>query len=279
MFIKQCKGKDYDKLPRTITLEDYYYVSTKYDGHYCQIHKKGEEVKFFTSGGKEFTHELIADKLSKIKNMDFVLECEYIADSTGKHGMRGKAAKLTTYRTNFNKGIANVGLGTSKDVFKIFDIISYHPFKNRWELLQDIIQPAIKDIEQLDIVTHYGPYNWTACVLMKRDKIDAGYEGVVLKSPTHMYQPGKRVNTAIKLKSKPTADLKCIGVNEGEGKYVGMIGSLILLGDDGKIVSVGSGLDDHMRSFKEEYYIGKTIEIGYESIKDTYIQPIFKAVR
>ena len=70
-----------------------------------------------------------------------------------------------------------------------------------------------------------------------------------------------------------------MGITEGEGKYKGMIGSLVLQDASGRIVSVGSGLSDAYRSKASIAYIGKVIEIEYEQILDTYIQPTFVTVR
>jgi len=106
-----------------------------------------------------------------------------------------------------------------------------------------------------------------------------GMEGAMLKSPDHIYKVGKRVNDCIKLKPRHTVDLLCIGIEDGEGKYDGMIGSLLLKDSKGMVVSAGSGLVDEQRKLPKEYFIGKVVEIYYEQILDTYIQPIIKCIR
>ena len=45
-----------------------------------------------------------------------------------------------------------------------------------------------------------------------------------------------------------------------------MIGSLVLKDSKGRIVKVGSGLDDNDRSKKQPDFIGKVIEVEYEQI-------------
>jgi len=68
-FIKQCKGKQIDKLPASKQpYEDkMYYLSKKLDGHYVQIHIDtiARDVKFYTSGAKEFFLSDIAEQLLK----------------------------------------------------------------------------------------------------------------------------------------------------------------------------------------------------------------------
>jgi ATP-dependent DNA ligase len=275
-MIKQCKGKDIEKVPKSKLLQDGWYVSIKYDGHYVQIHKKGNNVTFFTSGGKEFYIEHIADELCNLNpNVDFIIECEYIADTTGKLGCRGSAAKLTTYRTNFAKGLES-GSIVGKDIFKVFDIIIEGiPFYIRNMTLN-----------QLNLGTHCEK----ACTIREKpfklenidvnSFLDEGYEGLYLKHKDHIYEPGKRVNTAIKLKGRKTADLLCLGMEPGEGKYEGMIGSLILIDTKGRVVRVGSGLNDSDRLMAFDLaFKDRVIEIEYEQILDTYIQPTYLRVR
>ena len=273
-MIKQCKGKDLDKVPVSRLGKDaYWLVSVKYDGNYIQIHKKGNEVKFFTSGNKEFYWRDIANYLV-INNIgrDFILEGEYIANTKGKLGDRTKAAKLTTYRTNFNKGIVMDLPGDEKVM--IFDLIDTNlKFKKRLNKLRDLNLPY-----NLQLVKHQLATFPNLDKLSKEARLE-GYEGIYAKTINHMYLPGKRVNNAIKLKLRPTADLLCIDVEPGEGKYEGMIGSLVLKDSKGRIVKVGSGLDDSDRMKEPNYFIGKVIEIEYEQILDTYIQPAFVTIR
>lgn len=116
--------------------------------------------------------------------------------------------------------------------------------------------------------------------ILASDYTKEGWEGLYLKHRTHIYEPGKRLNTAIKLKYRPTADLVCIGIEYGIGKYEGMIGSLILKDKEGLVVSVGSGLADIERKITDEtFWVGKIIEISYEQKLDTYIQPIYISYR
>jgi len=285
-MIPQCKGKDLAKVPLS-KLEDEFIGSIKYDGHYTQIHKVGNKVRFFTSGGKEFYLAHIANELLNLfnANIDFVLEAEYIANTTGKLGNRGKAAKLTTYRTNFEKGIDNSCV-PGEDIFKVFDCISYSDNSNGDYMIENL--PFISRLEylksiylggHLQLVMFTSIFSLSELKKLAKDYVNDGYEGMYLKSPQHRYLPGKRVNDAIKLKLRPTADLLCVGINDGEGKYEGMIGSLVLVDSVGRTVNVGSGLDDSQRQVNIYNYIDEVIEIEYEQILDTYIQPTFVSIR
>lgn len=272
MMIPQSKGKDLDKVPKSKLLLDGYYLSIKYDGNYVQIHKKGDTVKFYTSGGKPFYIANIAEELIELNpGVDFILEAEYINESSGKLGQRRKAAKLTTYRTMFGKAKS---LASEDEKFMVFDVIKIGTFAERLDTLVNI-----KGGRHCETAVQYGPYSLEECKDSAKGFIKRGFEGVYLKHKDHEYYAGKRVNNAIKLKMRPTVDLLCTGVIAGEGKYTGMIGSLELTDSFGRVVCVGSGLSDLDRSGSVTNYLDKVIEIEYEQIMDTYIQPTFVRVR
>ena len=285
-MIPQSKGKDLGKVPVS-KLDDLYYSSIKYDGHYVQIHKKNNQIKFFTSGGKEFYIDHIAEELiNNNPNIDFIIENEYIADTDGKLGSRGKAAKLTTYRTDFIKGINSITT-PGKDIFKAFDIISLDIPSINIKITPETcnFRNRLCCFKYLNLGTHIekvrfvGPINLVDCKNLASVEVKIGFEGLFLKSTNHIYYPGKRVNNAIKLKIRPTADLLCISITRGEGKYDSMIGSLGLQDSEGRLVFVGSGLSDYDRGREAMYFIGSVIEISYEQILDTYIQPIYVGIR
>ena len=276
--IKQNKGKDLHKIPKSKLVDGIYILSKKYDGHYVQIKYDGTSVQFWTSGGKEFYLSGMASDIIQSDLKPFHIECEFNYDCEGKLGDRGKSAILTTHRTNFLKGISDRG-EPHKHIFRILDILDlpntifYHrtlSIKERfgdwdkWFMVPTFITCPSLEAAQLTVERWYRE----------------GYEGGMLKNPEHIYQPGKRTNDIIKLKPRPTADLLCIDWKEGTGKYVGMIGSLLLRDFEGRTVWAGSGLDDSAREVsKVDSYLNKVWEIEYERIDDTYIQPIIKRPR
>lgn len=271
-FIPQCKGKDISDVPASKLLKSGWYYGIKYDGNYVQIHKELGVIRFFTSGGEEFYLPEVADELLLYSD-DFIIECEYIAESLGRLGDRRKAAKLTTYRTEFKKGIRSKAV-IGRDTFKVFDVIDLtKSFKDRKDFLT-----LFRKGDFCNPVSYSIPMDLDKTISETFTRM--GYEGIFFKHETHMYLPGKRVNLGIKDKgSRPTADLLCIDVIGGTGKYHGQVGSLELRDVSGRLVSVGSGLSDSDRAKPYDYYIGKTIEIAYEQILITYIQPTFICVR
>jgi DNA ligase-1 len=100
------------------------------------------------------------------------------------------------------------------------------------------------------------------------DLIDQGLEGLILKSPKHLYT-FKRSADWVKLKEIKTADLQCVDYVQGTGKYQGMIGALAcegLVEGQHVTVNVGSGLTDEDRQHHPSDFIARTIEVKYNSI-------------
>jgi len=280
-MIAQNKGKDIQKIPTSRLRDVLYYGSTKYDGNYIQIHKTGNTIKFFTSGNKEFYLKDLADELVYLNtDVNFKIELEFIGKTSGKLGSRGDCT-TTTWRTNFVKGIEQ---NCGENRFKLFRLISYNTGdiiidmqadeKTRWDYARRITLP--KHIESV----YKHKMTLRAAKIFAEKKRRAGWEGAMLVAVDSTYLPGKRVNDIIKIKPRPTADLLCIDYEVGEGKYYGLLGSLVCQDSKGRIVCVGSGLTDQDRGMDfNTTYLDKVIEVEYEQILDTYIQPVFKGVR
>lgn len=282
---KPQKGKAFDKLPikATNSFDDTeFIVSRKFDGNQIFITKVNNLVRFFTSDWKEFRLPGIGEAISKANKGNFVLIGEFMFDCEGKLGDRRKSAILTTLRTNFNKGIDN-NIDELKVNIRIFDFIEINSLfeLNTNVMYIDRINHCIDSIwlpEQVKTISYVQMKGWFAKLLSKEWVAD-GWEGAMCITPNSTYQIGKRVNYSVKLKYRPTADLLCIDTIPGEGKYEGMIGAIVLRDAKGRVVSVGTGFDDSQRDVEPNHYIGKIVEIEYEQIMDTYIQPAFISIR
>jgi DNA ligase-1 len=88
------------------------------------------------------------------------------------------------------------------------------------------------------------------------------------------------------MKLKPTIeiDCKCVSVIEGEGKYKGMLGAIMVKQTNGKLCKVGSGFKDDQRKdfWKHPKKIVKmTVEVKYKELTADGVmrEPIFVQVR
>ena len=277
--IKPQKAKTFGK-DKIKDLSGEFAWSIKYDGHQIFIVKIGTDVKMYTSNWKQFDIALVREGLRGLSG-DFMLVGEFLYGVEGKLGARALSSKLTTYRTNYKHGIMNDPDDEYYTNIRVFDFVPIIdralfpnvPFSLRLKKLNDLDLP-----KGLTAVTFLVD---TFDVIVERAKkvTSEGWEGLMAIKADSLYMVGKRVHHAIKIKPRLTADLLCIDVRPGTGKYVGLIGSLICRDSSNRIVNVGSGLSDDQRALTKADYIGKVVEVEYEKIEDTYIQPVFKCIR
>jgi len=103
-----------------------------------------------------------------------------------------------------------------------------------------------------------------------------GQEGAIIKDPKGIWE-AKRSNSSLKVKAIRDADLVIVGLEEGTGKYEGLLGALVCESVDGKVkVNVGTGLSDVQRKqFCYQGMIGRIAAIEYNELvksknSDTY---------
>lgn len=254
-------------------------VMIKYDGRCTTIVKHPDmRVDYFTTGGKRF--ELLDDQVFGFADTPVgVYFAEMMGEGIeGKLGERIHSGIQTTMFTNTGKGLFN----KYKPVWRIFDYVTIAdydvglcelPYISRWSYLKDKIptQYLAYDMECLG-KGHFDMFHTKA--------VAEGWEGTICIDFQQQWKAStSRPHTQVKRKDRRDADLLCIGVNEGTGKYEGMIGSLRLQDSKGRIVDVGSGMTDSDRMREDEYYLGQVVEIVYEQMMATYIQPIYQRVR
>jgi ATP-dependent DNA ligase len=104
----------------------------------------------------------------------------------------------------------------------------------------------------------------------------AGQEGAIVKDPNGIWE-AKRSNSSLKVKAIRDADLIITGIEEGTGKYEGMLGAINCESVDGKVkVSVGTGFSDVQRKqFCTQAIVGRIAAIEYNELvksknSDTY---------
>jgi DNA ligase-1 len=99
--------------------------------------------------------------------------------------------------------------------------------------------------------------------------LDKGSEGAMLKNMDHLWV-NKRSPDLVKMKAVLTADLKIIDVEEGTGKYQGMLGAILVTDETGNVSSyVGTGFSDTDRQQMwkhKESLIDMIVEVKYNEI-------------
>ncbi|MBK25130.1 MAG: hypothetical protein CME70_14125 [Halobacteriovorax sp.] len=110
-----------------------------------------------------------------------------------------------------------------------------------------------------------------ACVdqvnLYHHQFVAEGYEGVMIKDLDALYRRGRGYEV-MKVKSFQDADVMVLRIEEGNGKFKGMCGNLVV-DYNGVEVGVGSGLNDELRKLiwdSPDDYIGKIVEVRYQEV-------------
>jgi hypothetical protein len=98
------------------------------------------------------------------------------------------------------------------------------------------------------------------------DYLASGQEGIILKDMNAPWE-NKRAKHQIKFKGELECDLKIVDVEDGTGKYEGMLGALVCESEDGIIkVKVGSGFNDEDRKkIKKQDVLGKVVAVKYNT--------------
>jgi DNA ligase-1 len=261
---KMMKALDLNKKPKKLSFP--LYAGIKYDGNYTNIVVTDGTAKFYTSGGHEYTVR---------GNHPFtdIPDGVYMAERIGEDG------RLGTRRTCNLKGSKPIQYSEGHE-FKVFDCVKLGEF----ELGESSTKYVSRSMMLTICLALHKALEWLVCSQEELDRLLAkvvkdGYEGLVLKSPDMLWRDSKsRKVDFCKLKQRPTADLYCMEEIEGEGKNEGLIGSLRLVDSSGREVSVGSGMSESDRGAWGSF-VNKVIEIEYEQIMDTYIQPTFICIR
>lgn len=275
-FRKQNKGTALEKISkRSLVDDDQYYSSIKYDGQMVQIAYDGDTtVKMWSSNGKPFYNQNLANEIIEENITAFHVEAEYIGESLGQMGDRGKSSKITTYRTEFAKGIESEGCVLER--FMVFDILSFDgedvthvPFKDRYGMLMQLYQTAT-----FHLVDHIAGISIQEAKDDLDNQLSLGWEGIMLTHANHVVKSTGRSNLRIKLKGTPTAYGTIVGTVPGTKERKGTIGSLIVRNEEGKEFSAGTGLNHQEWVLNPKLLIGHKVKYGWESIKDgNYQQP------
>jgi DNA ligase-1 len=249
----------------------------KIDGTRCITIKQGNSVNMFSRNGKLL--EGFDDIIAQVKSLPIpsvVLDGElygkdYI-DTMNKlfRKASGKQANYMIFDMitleEFQKGISDTDYWTRKEALKnLIPHNQQYPNLIRIDPFKIINNATVADIDE---ATQYA--------------MSMGFEGAMIKPLDGLYEC-KRSYTWQKSKVFSSDEFPIIGFEEGEGKYKGTLGKVII-DVNGVAVGVGSGWTDSDRYNiwdDRERYLGKIIEVKYqEKTKDNSLRfPTAKSFR
>lgn len=221
---------------------------------------------------------------------DFVYDGELIRKNKNRI-LDNENFRLTTSIVNSEDG------DKSEIEFVIFDMLPYDEFiagasKAKYKERRELMQVSMwrVDDDSSDSI-HIVPIFYQGTDQSEIDKQLAiadefGYENLMLNKDA-VYEC-KRVTSLIKIKSFKFSDLRIVGYEEGDGKYKGMLGAVIV-DYKGNSVNVGSGFEEAERVElwkNPDELIGKIATIKYKEAsknKDTGLEslqfPVWNGLR
>ena len=264
-------------------------VQLKMDGMRFNAIIRNGTVEYRSRNGKELNllGNLDKDFIIMSQGVECVFDGELIVSDKGVildrqtgNGILNKASKGTISDLEAHKIRATV-----------WDVIPYNdfiagvckvPYSTRINSLEMMLErkPEKVALVQSNTVNTIDDAN----ILFETYLAD-GQEGIILKDLNGIWED-KRTKSQIKFKGELECDLKCVGVQEGTGKYEGMMGALLLESKDGIIkVSCGSGFNDDHRTNIGDEVIGKIIAVKYNARitnkqgEQSLFLPVFLEVR
>ena len=271
------------------TLPGYVSVSLKLDGIRCTAIVDNGNIKFLTRQGKEIKGlNQITEALKEYDINDCILDGELIRINP-ENLPSDENFRLTTEIVN-SKSDDKTNLE-----FVLFDttpLESYRtkecniPYEERMKTLKHIFNQRHTHIRIVPILGITNEIEVIQSLLS--DVMDEGQEGLMLNTLNGLYGFGKRSKDLLKVKVMQTCDIKCIAIEEGEGKYAGTLGKIVC-DYKGFVLRVGSGFTDEQRNYlwqNQDKIINEIVEIQYfEETKDKKTGdlslrfPVFKKVR
>lgn len=215
------------------------YCDYKYDGIRAQIHQNENGIFIFNRKGDDITSKFENDLIPIIKEntdpVDWIVDGEiYPIDTDGNPA-------------DFKNMMSRIHGKTEEVIYRhevklvLFDCLMYggqpvfeDPLETRLQTLNMHFKESIVG-KTVEIETH------DEFLTVYNAAIEAGYEGVIVKSPTAIYQFGARSKDWAKYKP-PLVDVDCVitDATEGRGTRTGFYASFkIAIKDENELVPIG----------------------------------------
>ncbi|QJI52393.1 ATP-dependent DNA ligase [Psychrobacillus phage Perkons] len=260
------------------------YFTEKLDGLRSLWFVENGKVTGYSRSGKELIgYEHIESELSTFE--DSVYDGELLIDSADNFKDRD-----VMQQTN---SIASSKGDKSQLTLHLYDVIDIEGFKNgksrdvyskRRETLDSLNTTSLNSVRVLPVIYIGNDMEIVGELLTGLE--DEGKEGMMANVSNGFYTD-TRSSSILKLKTFKTFDDFCLDVYEGEGKYKGMLGGIIV-NYKGYQLGCGSGFNDSDREYYWKYkdeIVGQLVEVKYfreSKDKDGNLSvsfPIFKTIR
>ena len=266
----------------------HFYLTEKLDGIRCIAKVTPEEVKLFSRQGIpiEGLLDIEAELLETAYrlNKSFAVDGELLV--TDRENIPSKEQYKQTTMIVRKDGLKS---GITYNVFDILDLDAFEnrccemPYYQRRQRLETYFLDKTY-VKVLSVLYHGKDTSKIMEHLNIQRELE--HEGVMINLEDEYYQ-FSRTNALLKVKVMQDCDLEITGVQEGQGKFAGTLGALIV-DYKGTPVGVGSGISDDIRReiwANPDKYIGRVATIQYfEETHDANGKlsirfPVFKELR
>jgi DNA ligase-1 len=237
-------------------------LTEKLDGMRCVLIVEDGTVKAFSRQGQSIL-ELVDIFIEAKQLLNGVYDGELLIASAD--GFKDRDVLQETLKISRKDG------EKKNLIFHVFDFLTIDEFQNgksefaypaRRKVFETIIGNRFKWIQYLPVLYQGKDLDVIPCLLKELEQ--QGKEGLMLNICNSYYET-KRTSTLLKIKTMQTFDGMVIGFEEGDGKYQGVLGKVII-DYKGFILGCGSGFTDEDRIEiwnNKDKYINKIAEIQY----------------
>ncbi|MEV4538299.1 ATP-dependent DNA ligase [Asanoa sp. NPDC049518] len=246
-------------------------VDVKLDGIRIQVHRSGDDVAVFTRSLDEITPRLpeVVAAVRSLPARDIVLDGEAIGmDADGRpRPFQETASRAATRGARRGAPTAPAADGVRLTPY-FFDVLHIDgadlldaPGVERWAALEAALPESLR-VPRTMVERPEQAQEFYAKAL------DAGHEGVVVKSATAAYDAGRRGAAWVKVKPRHTLDLVVLAVEWGSGRRTGWLSNLHLGARDprtGGFVMLGKtfkGLTDELLRWQTERFQELAVDKG-----------------
>lgn len=237
-------------------------VEDKYDGIRAQVHHDGRRLAIFTR-----TLDEITASFPELREDLRALGASYIIDGEIVAWRNGRAISFTQLQQRLRRKDPGALIDSVPVVMFVFDalLLDGAPWLDR----------PLRDRRDALARLNFGRavqqgYATPAAISEElavrfRDARDRGNEGLVIKRPESLYQPGKRGRQWVKLKEElATLDVVVVAAEHGHGKRAAVLSDVTFAVRDGeRLVVIGkaySGLTDAEILALTEWFRAHTIQ-------------------
>ncbi|HIH39447.1 TPA: ATP-dependent DNA ligase [Candidatus Woesearchaeota archaeon] len=220
----------------------------KFDGFRIQAHKKDGKITLFTRRLENVTKQF-PDVVKFVE--EFVKAKEFIIDSEAV-GYDSKTKKYVAFQIISQRIKRKYDIEEIAKKFPVeldvFDVVEYEgencmnkPFRERRKILEKMVPKEVPF--KLKLAEAIVTSSEKEAEEFYQKSLQAGNEGVMVKSLDAPYQPGRRVGGGVKIKPvMETLDVVIVGAEKGEGKRAGWLSSFIIAcrdEDSDELVEIG----------------------------------------